>query len=156
MAVLQGPVQTTYSFKDLTGVLSNPLLGASYQLVGGNIGNGKIVIRMITDRLEMETGADGTVMPSYIPGQSAEISIEVQQTSSLHHALLALYNQVVTAADGGDLSSVVATTISLRTILDGSGHLLSGVGFKRIPDKAYGAKGENLTWVLMAASAVNQ
>lgn len=156
MTAQVGPVQTTYSFKDLTGVLNNPALGSPYQIVGGNIGNGKITIRMLTQRTEFDTGADGTVMPSYVPGQSAEVSIDVQQTSSLHHALLDLYNQLVTQADGNDVSQWVSTTLSLRTILDGSGHFLSGVAFQKIPDKSYAAKGEHLTWVLMAASAVNQ
>lgn len=151
-----GTVQTTYSFKDLTGVLTNPLLDAPLQLVGGNIGLGTILIRMLTQRTELETGADGVVMPSYIPGQSAEITIEVQQTSALHHALLDLYNLLTTIADGGDISGWAATVISLRTILDGSGHLLQGVGFQKIPDKPYAAKGQNVTWTLMCASATNQ
>jgi hypothetical protein len=152
----QGTVQTTYSFKDLTGVLDNPLLDAPLQLVGGNIGLGTISIRMLTQRTELETAADGVVMPSYVPGQSAEITIEMQQTSALHHLLLSLYNLLTTAADGGDISSWAATVISLRTILDGSGHLLEGVGFQKIPDKPYAAKGQNVTWTLMAASATNQ
>lgn len=150
------PVQTTYSFKDLTGVLINPMLSAPLQLVGGNIGLGTITIRMLTQRTEFETGADGVVMPSYVPGQSGEVTIEVQQTSELHHVLLDLFNLISTAADGGDVSNAFSTIISLRTILDGSGHFLSGVGFQKVPDKPYAAKGQNVTWTLMAASVVNQ
>ena len=151
-----GTVQITYSFKDLVGVLSNPLMGAPLQIVGGNIGLGTISIRMLTQRTEHEVGTDGVVLASYVSGQNAEITIEVQQTSALHHALLDLYNLLTTAADGGDISNWLATVISLRTILDGSGHNLSGVSFQKIPDKPYAAKGQNVTWVLMAASAVNQ
>lgn len=151
-----GTVQTTYSFKDLTGVLNNPLLDSPYQIVGGNIGNGSLTIRMLTTRTEHEVAADGAVMPSYVAGQNAEITIEVQQTSQLHHALLALYNLLTTAADGGDISNWASTAISLRTILDGAGHFLSGVSFQKIPDKPYAAKGQNVAWILMAASAVNQ
>jgi hypothetical protein len=150
-----GPVQTTYSFKDMTGVLSNPALDTPLQLVGGNIGLGTLTIRMITERAEFETGADGVVMPSYVPGESGEITIEVQQTSALHHALLSLWNTLVSAANGGDLSNTFATVISLRTILDGSQHTASGVFFK-IPDKPYAPKGQNISWVLKAASIVNQ
>lgn len=150
------PTGTTYSFKDLTGVLTNPLLAAPVQLVGGAIGVGTITIRMLTQRTEHEVGSDGVVMPSYVAGNNAEVSIEIQQTSSLHHALLDLYNLLRSTSDGGDVAVWASTSISLRTILDGSGHLLTGVSFQKIPDKAYAAKGQNVTWVLMAASAENQ
>jgi hypothetical protein len=152
----QKPVQTTYSFKDLTGVLVNPVLAAAFQLVGGNIGTGQISVRMLTARTEHEVAADGVVMPSYIAGDNAEVTIEVQQTSSLHHALLDLYNALLVAANGGDVSNWAGTTISLRTALDGSGHYLSGVSFQKIPDKPYAARGQNVTWTLMAANCVNQ
>ena len=151
------PVQTTYSFKDLTGVLACPMfLPVPFPIVGGNIGNGTITIKMITQRTEHDTAADGTVMPSYVPGQSAEVTIEVQQTSQFHHALLDLYNLLSTAADGGAIAAWASMILSLRTVLDGSGHFLSGVSFQKIPDKLYASKGGMLTWVLMAASAVNQ
>ena len=146
----------TYSFRDLVGVLTNPLLPAPFTIAGGNIGIGQIVIRMLTQRTEHDVAADGVVMPSYIPGANAEISIEMQQTSLLHHLLLDLYNILVTASDGGDVSNWASTILNLRTILDGSGHLLSGVSFQKITDKPYAARGQKVTWVLMAADAVNQ
>lgn len=150
------PVGTTYSFRDLVGVLNNDVLDNPYQISGGNIGIGRITIRMVTQRTEHDTSADGVVMPSYVPGASAEVTIEMQQTSELHHELLSLYNQLVTAADGGDVSDWAGTTLSLRTVLDGSGHNLSGVSFQKIPDKPYEAKGQNVSWVLLAAYCINQ
>jgi hypothetical protein len=151
------PISTTYSFRDLSGVLNNPLLDAPYQIVGGNIGNGQMIVRMLTQRTEHEVAADGTVMPSYIAGANGELSIEVQQTSALHHQLLDLYNLLVTAADGNnDISNWAATTISLRALYDGSGHYMAGVSFQKIPDKPYAAKGQNITWVLMCALVTNQ
>ncbi len=150
------PIGTTYSFKDLTGVLNNPLLPIPFQIVGGNIGQGQITIRMLTQRTEHEVGADGVVMPSYIAGANAEVTIELQQTSDLHHALLGLYNDLAMSADGGDVSSWAATVLSLRTIFDGALHNLSGMSFQKIPDKPYATKGQNVTWVLMAADCVNQ
>lgn len=150
------PVGTTYSFVDLVGVLTSPLLDGPLQMVGGNIGLGSISIEMLTDRMDTLSGTDGVVMPSYIPGLSGKITVEVQQTSALHHALLDLFNAISTAADGGDLSDTFGTVISLRTILDGSGHLLSGVGFQKIPNKPYAAKGQNITWTLIACEVVNQ
>lgn len=156
MAFSNSPISSTYSFKDLVGVLTNPILGAPFQIVGGNIGIGSINIRMTTSRTEHETAADGTVMPSYVAGNAGEITIEVQQTSQLHHALLGLYNLLATAADNNDLAQWVSTTITLRTILDGSGHLLQGVSFMKVPDKPYAAKGQNVTWTLMSALVINQ
>jgi hypothetical protein len=147
-----GQVQTTYSFKDLVGVLTSPLLGAPLQLVGGNIGNGEISIRMTTNRTEHETGTDGTVMPSYVAGDAGEITIQLQQTSRLHHALVSLFNQAITASNIGDISNWASMQISLRTIYDGSGHDLYGVSFQKIPDKPYAARGQNVTWTLMAAN----
>ena len=151
-----GSVNATYSFKDLVGVLSNPALAAPYQIVGGNIGNGQITIRMLTQRTEHEVGLDGTVMPSYISGSNGEITIEVQQTSALHHALLALYNTLATAADNDQLANWAAITINLRTVLDGSAHILTGCSFQKIADKPYAAKGQHITWTLLAANVVNQ
>ena len=154
--LLQTPVNVTYSFKDLVGKLQNPAIGTGFTIVGGNIGNGTITIRMLTDRTEMETAADGTVMPTYIPGQSAEITIEMQQTSALHHALVSLFNTLATAANDGDISNWAGTVLNLRTVLDGSGHLASGVGLRKIADKTYASKGQNVTWSFMCASCVQQ
>jgi len=152
-----GPVQTTYSFRDLTGVLINPILDIPYQLVGGNIGLGSITIKMLTERADVLVGTDGSVMPMYIAGANAEMTIEVQQTSDLHHALIDLYNLLVTAADwNNDVSFWAATTISLRTITDGTGHYLTGVMPRKIPDKPYAAKGQNVTWNFLAANAITQ
>ena len=149
-------VQTTYSFRDLVGVLNNPLMDGPLQIAGGNFGLGTITIRMLTTRTEHEVGTDGVVMPSYIAGDNAEITIEMQQTSALHHSLLDLFNLMITAANNGDVSGWATTVLSLRTILDGSGHLLSGISFQKTPDKPYAARGQNVTWVLMAAYCVNQ
>ena len=148
-------VGVTYSFKDLVGVLINAAFGVSLPLTGGNIGNGQVTIRMSQERTTHDVAADDTVMPSYVAGDNGEIDLEIQQTSSLHHALLGLYNQVKTAADADDLTGWASTVISFRTLLDGSTHVLSGVSFKKIPDKPYHASGQKITWSLMAANVSN-
>jgi hypothetical protein len=109
---------------------------------------------MTTQRTEHETGTDGVVMPSYIAGDAGEITIQCQQTSRLHHALLSLFNLAITAANIGDISNWAGMSLSLRTIFDGSGHNLFGVSFQKVPDKPYAARGQNVTWVLMAANVV--
>ena len=147
-------VGITYSFKDLVGSLNSPFLSGPLTLVGGYIGNGEISIRMTTQRTEHETGTDGTVMPSYVAGDAGEITIAMQQTSRLHHALLNLFNQAITAANIGNIAGWASMNISLRSVFDGAGHNLYGCSFQKIPDKPYAARGQNVTWVLMAANVV--
>jgi hypothetical protein len=145
----------TYSFKDLVGALVNSVFGVTVSLAGGNIGIGQITIAMSTARTSQDVAADGVVMPSYLAGNNGTCTIEVQQTSALHHALLGLYNLSVTAADNGDVTGWAATVISFRTQLDGSTHVLSGVSFNKIPDKPYHASGSRVSWELMACNIVN-
>jgi hypothetical protein len=150
-----GNVGVTYSFKDLVGALTNSVFGVSLPLTGGNVGLGQITITMATERTVHQVAADGTVMPTYVPGNNGSVAIEVQQTSSLHHALLNLYNLAVLAADGDDVSGWASTSVSFRTLLDGSTHLCDGVSFSKVPDKPYHASGANVTWTLMAANIIN-
>jgi hypothetical protein len=145
----------TYSFKDLTGVLVNPTFGVSILLTGGNVGFGSMTITMTTEHTVFDVSADGSVMGSYIAGDNGAVDLEIQQTSTLHHQLLALYNRCVAAANKEDVSGWLSTTISFRTILEGSTHILSGVGFTKVPDKPYQAAGQKVRWALMAANVVN-
>jgi Protein of unknown function (DUF3277) len=148
-------VGTTYSFKSLTGVLTNSVFGVTIPLTGGNIGVGSITIRMNTTRTTHDVAADGTVMPSYIAGDNGEVDIAVQETSAIHQALLALYNLAVLAANHDDVSGWAAMAMSFVLLVDGSTHTLTGVSFEKIPDKPYEASGQKMTWKLMAANIVN-
>ncbi len=146
---------TTYSFKSLTGVITNPVFGVSIPLTGGNIGVGSFTIRMTTTRTTHDVAADGTVMPSYIAGDNGDVDIEVQETSVLHKALLSLYNLCVVAANNDDVLGWAAIAISFVFLIDGSTHTLTGCSFEKIPDKPYQAQGQKITWKLMAANIVN-
>jgi hypothetical protein len=146
----------TYSFKDLVGSLVNAVFGVAFPLTGGNIGLGRVTITMTTERTTHDTAADGTVMPSYVAGDSGDINLEVQQTSPLHHELLSLYNLCTVAANNNDVAGWATTEIAFRTLLDGSTHILSGVSFQKIPEKPYQASGQKITWKLMAANVINQ
>lgn len=145
----------TYSFKSLTGVLTNSVFGVTIPLTGGNIGVGSFTIRMTTTRTTHDVAADGTVMPSYIAGDNGEVDVQVQETSSIHSDLLNLYNLCVLAANNDDVSGWAATSISFTFLIDGSTHTLTGVSFDKIPDKPYEASGQKMTWKLMAANIVN-
>lgn len=145
----------TYSFKSLTGVLTNPAFGITIPLTGGNIGVGSITVRMTTTRTTHDVAADGTVMPSYVAGDNGEVDIQVQETSAIHKALLSLYNLCVLAANNEDVFGWAATAISFTLLIDGSTHTLTGVSFEKIPDKPYEAQGQKMTWKLLAANIIN-
>ena len=145
----------TYSFKDLVGVLTNTEFGVSIPLTGGNVGFGQLTISMATERTAHDVAADGTVMPSYMAGDNGTVSLEIQQTSPLHHALLGLYNLAVLAANNDDVSGWAATNISFRTLNDGSTHILNGCSFNKLPDKPYHAQGQKINWSFMAANVIN-
>lgn len=145
----------TYSFKSLTGVLTNPTFGVTIPLTGGNIGVGSFTIRMTMTRTTQDVAADGTVMPSYVAGDNGEVDVQVQETSAIHSQLLALYNQAVRAANNDDVSGWADTQISFTFLIDGSIHTLTGVSFDKIPDKPYEAQGQKMTWKLLAANIVN-
>lgn len=145
----------TYSFKSLTGVLVNPIFVTTIPLTGGNIGAGAFTVTMSQERTAHDVAADGTVMVSYMAGDNGAVDVEVQESSILHTALLALYNAAVLAANNDDVSGWAATTISFRMLTDQTVHILSGVSFAKIPDKPYQAAGQKITWKLMAANVVN-
>lgn len=145
----------TYSFKSLVGVLTNGNFGVSIILSGGNIGAGAFHVSMTQERTEHEVAADGTVMVSYVAGDNGKLTIECQESSILHQELLALYNAALTAANADDVSGWAATVISFRMLTDGSQHIFSGVSFSKFPDKPYAARGQNVTWELMAANVIN-
>jgi len=148
-------VGQTYSFKSLVGVLSNSVFGVTIPLTGGNIGLGEIVISMTTERTTHDVAADGSVMPSYAAGDNGTVTINVQETSILHKALLSLYNLCVLAANQDDVLGWAATSLSFTFLIDGSIHLLSGVSFSKIPDKPYQAHGARISWNLLAANVIN-
>jgi hypothetical protein len=146
---------STYSFRALTGVLTNPVFGFTIQLTGGNIGAGSFTVRMATTRTTHDVAADGTVMPSYVAGDNGDVDIDVQESSVLHTSLLALWNLCLLAANNGDVSGWAETVISFRMLTDGTQHVLTGCSFDKVPDKPYESAGKRVTWKLMACQINN-
>jgi hypothetical protein len=148
-------MSTTYSFKSLSGAFIHPLVG-SFPIGGGNVGMGQITISMTIDRTTHDVAADGSVMVSYIAGDNGMVSIEVQQTSALHSFLLGWFNACKTAADLGDVIMWTAAAFSVRNILDGSTHAMSGISPGKVPDKVYASQGGKITWTLPCAKIINE
>lgn len=139
----------TYSFKDTGGAFFHPLAGPF--AFSGQIGMHQFTISMAAEKTVHDLAGDGTVMPSAIAGNNGQIAIEVQQTSKFHAFMLAWYNLVVTAMEQGDVTNFASASITLRNLVDGSLHELTGVSPSKVPDKTYAQQGQHITWVLMAA-----
>lgn len=150
---LQG--NSTYSFKDLTGVLVSPLAGQII-IAGGNIGLGQITIDMTATRSEIDAAADGAIMTSAIAGgDHATVTLEMQQTSPLHKFLLQMNNLHQTALNSGDVTFWAASALDLTAIFSGAQHIGTGVSIMKTPPKVYAARGAMLSWTLLAANMVN-
>lgn len=141
---------SVYSFRDSTGAIFNPLTGPYILNGASGIGIGSITIAYATDRSSHDVAADGAIMISGISGNGGTISIEAQQTSTIHDYLVGLFNTLITAMNLGDLSNFAATTITLRSASTGRAHVCTGVSPVKIPDTPNGAQGVKVTWQLMA------
>jgi len=135
---------TTYSFLDMSGAIVHPSYGV-FQFTGEGVG--QLTVTMTTDRTDHNIAADGTVMVSKMAGNNGGAEIKCQQTGLLNKYLVGLYNYLLIA----DTSEWAQTTMFIRNASDGTSHVLSGISFNKLPDKAYASKGDLVDWKLMAA-----
>lgn len=142
------PDVSTYSFLDLTGNIAHPSVGA-YNFTGEGIG--EMSISMATDRTVHDVAADGAVMVSKLAGNNGMITIQAQQTSSLHNWLLNWYNYLYLA----DTDEWIRTAVLIRAPKMGKSHLATGVSPQKIGDMPYQAQGQRVTWALMCADIQN-
>jgi Protein of unknown function (DUF3277) len=147
--------RATYSFSDISGAMTHPIAGV-FLLSGGNLGMGKFTIEMTAEQTTMEATADGTVIVSAIENDIGSMTIEMNQSSALHSFLLGWYNAISTLKKLGDVTNWATASISLRAMLDGSFHTLTGVAPGKVPAKTYGAQSATISWILMAASVINE
>ena len=147
----------TYSGKDLTGALYNFYAPKGIQISGiSELGVAQVSVRMSTDQSSLQVGMDGSVVPSVIPGDQGEIEIQVWQTSTLYQSLLALYNQLKTQRDLGNVKYWFGTTIYIQNVTDGSSHYATGCAFMKVPDKSYQEQAQRVSWVFRCATIVNE
>ena len=143
-----------YSFKDLSGQFTSPVLSQPL-FFAGQIGIKKITVSMATERSMHDLGADGTVLISAVAGNNGQVTIDCQQNSITHQALLRWYNAVKIAFDAGDVSDFATASMTLRNISDGSGHNITGISLPKLSDKPYAAQAADIQWVLHAANIEN-
>ncbi len=140
--------QTTYSFGDLAGSISHPTFGA---YIFDGTGVGSVTISKATDRTAHDIAADGSVMVSKIAGNNGTITIEVQQSSSIHKWLTLWFNALWQLPT----SEWASTSITLRNTATGTRHIISGVSPQKEPDTPYQSQGQHVTWTLMCAEITN-
>lgn len=138
------PRMSTYSFLDVTGSITHPSVGA-YTFTGEGIG--EMSVSMSTDRTAHDVAADGAVMVSKLAGSNGTITIQAQQTSSLHNWLLNWYNYLYAA----DTDEWAQSNILIRAPKMGRSHVATGVSPQKIGDTPYQAQGQRVTWTLMCA-----
>lgn len=145
---------STYSFKSVVGAFSDPDVGP--YLFAGQEGVKQLTVSNTIDHTVLDTASDAAVMVSYVAGANGSLSIEMQQTSSLHQFLVNWANAKFTAADAGDALTYAAAAVKIQDLLSGASHILTGVAPTKVPDKSYGPQGATVTWVLLAAQVVTQ
>ena len=135
---------TTYSFDDVSMVISHPSFG---QFIASGTGVGSISVEMLTERSAHDIAADGSVMVSKIKGRNGNVSVAAQQTSGLHKWLLKLYNYLEAAGAGrwAEIAIIVRAPMMKDLIV------CTGVSFNKLPTRPYQATGQMITWSLMAA-----
>ena len=143
----------TYAFKSVVGAFTDPDVG-TFPFYGQE-GVKSLTIGNATERTVHDTAADGTIMVSYVSGESGFIDIETQQNSTLHQFLLNWANIKFVLSENQNAEFFAAAAVKVLDLISGSTHILTGVSPAKIPDKPYGPAGGMVTWKLMAANVVN-
>ncbi len=135
---------TTYSFQDVSAIVSNPYFG---QYIASGQGLGDVTVAMTTERTVHDVAADGNIMVSKVPGRNGTLTFQIQQTSDFQKWLLRLYNYL----EWADPSAWASTTVTIRAPMMQDLHVATGVSFQKLPDRPYQAQGQKTSWILMAA-----
>jgi hypothetical protein len=133
-----------YSFADYSVILTQPNYG-QYVLSGEGIGD--IAVNMGTDRTTHDVAADGNIMISKILGRNGTATVSIQQASDAHKWLLGWYKYLESAA----AAQWALATIAIRSIRANDTVTLSFVSPQKLPDRAWQAAGQKISWSLLAA-----
>lgn len=139
-----GPAHNTYSFTDITAVVSHPSYG-QYSLQGEGMGD--FTVTKLTDRSVQDVASDGTIMTSKIAGNNGNVSINAQQTSNLHNWLEGLFNYLwsATTDEWAQISLTIRAPKLKKTIICTDG------AFVKEADEPFQAQGQRLSWTLLFA-----
>lgn len=138
---------TTYSFSDLSGSLTHPLVGA-YLFTGQGVG--QLQFQPNVDMTIHEYGIGGIVLLTKVPATGGKLIISCQQSSMVNKWLLYTLGQI-SGADNA-MQEWGRMTGLIRNIQDGSHFTLRGISFTGIPPHTWAATGGQIVWELMYAS----
>lgn len=135
---------STYSFTDITATISHPSYG-DYSIQGEGIGD--LTIAKTTDRSQHDVASDGSIMVSKIAGNNGTVTINAQQTSSLHKFLQGLFNYCWQA----DTSEWAQISMTVTAPKMGKTFYCTAGSFGKEPDEPFQAQGQRVAWTLMFA-----
>lgn len=138
----------TYSFEEVTVTCTHPSVGV--ETTGSALGS--ISVAMANDVTAHDVAADGTVMVSKMKRRNGTISMSMQQTSSLHRALIAWYNHI----ENANAEEWAKMTIVIDNERTGENITCTGVSPQKMTDRGYEAQGGQVTWPLMAAEITHK
>ncbi len=136
---------TTYSFADVTFVMSHPAVGM-VTITGEGVGS--ITISRSNDVTQHDLAADGSVMVSKIIATNGTIAIAIQQTSYVHKWLKKLYDYLqIAPTDQWTQASAVLKNPALGETIN-----MSGISPQKRADAAFQQVGQQVTWNFMATT----
>lgn len=134
----------SYSFTDCSLILRHPSLGI-LNFIGTGIGS--VSVNMSGDRTALDVAADGRVMTSKIKNKTATMALQIQQNADICQKLLKWYNYLETApsSEWALITGVLNSPPTHEQIV------MTEMAFQKLPDKAFGAQGAQITYNFMIA-----
>lgn len=133
---------STFSFTDIDATISHPSYG-SYSIQGEGIGD--MSITKLTDRSVHDVAADGSIMTSKIAGNNGNVTINAQQTSTLHNFLQGMFNYLW----GASTDEWAKISLTIRAPKMQKTYYCTGGAFVKEPDEQFQSQGQKLPWVLL-------
>ena len=135
---------TTYSFADVSLILSHPAVG-QFTFTGEGVGS--VSVSRATDVTQHDLAADGSVMVSKIIAKNGTMTLNIQQTSEGHRFLKRWVSYITNAPT----SEWARASAVLHCPAQGETITMQGVSPQKRADVAYQASGQQVAWPLMAA-----
>ena len=136
---------TTYSFADVSLVMSHPKVG-KFTFTGEGVGS--VTISRANDATQHDVAADGSVMVSKIVTKNGTIAIAIQQTSAGHKWLKKWHDYLMVAPT----NQWAQTSAILKNPAIGETINMSGISPQKRADAAYQQAGQQVTGNMMATT----
>ncbi len=137
------PNHSTYSFEELTAVMTHPAMG-SLTLTGAGLGT--ITFSRANDVSAQDLASDGSVMTSKIQARNGLVTIVLQQSSDGARWLRKL-NQYLETAPASEWTQATCIGTMRAT---GARHTCIGLSPQKTPDGNYAAAGQQDSFAYMA------